>query len=328
MSMELMKLKSFNQLERKKKEVLLKLDEEEIKAYFDNISKKQIETYPKLTKQGITDFNYEEFDRLEEILQDSIRVLNSKYSNLGTLPFISKFIELNNLYDENIKESKSLMLRLSLINLTYIVKNIEKGLTVLQEHLTFYYLRYFFKFTDVLEFLEIANVPDNVLSEVKDSLFKDESNSKFFNTPFELGYDFILKTIITDLEENIKEFKKINQFEENPEDVLSSKDVPEEVIELYSLMYSMFCFGNDFIKDYEELKLNPFKEGVELVIINHLEVILDESISDLDSFEESLAAEEDIKFYNQFKDKFSSNVPKYDFKEFKLILPESVEAKE
>ena len=320
-------MKNFNQLEREKKEVLLKLDKEEIIAYFDNISKKQLETYPKLTKQGITDFDYEEFDRLEEILQDSIKILNSKYRNIGTLPFISKFIELNNVYDENIKESKVLLLTKELVIITNTVKNIAKGLNLLQEHLTFYYFRYFFRFSNILEDLEIANVPDKALFEVQDSLFKDEFNPKFFNTTFELGYDYLLELIITDLEENVQKFKKFNQFKENPEEVLSDKDVPEEIVELYSLIYSMFCFGNAFIEDYEELKANPFKEGLELVIINHLEVILDESISDLDSFEESLTDEKDIEFFNLFKDKCSLDVPKYDFKEFKLILPESVEAK-
>lgn len=51
-------------------------------------------------------------------------------------------------------------------------------------------------------------------------------------------------------------------------------------------------------------------------------------ISDLDSFEESLTDEKDIRIFNCLKEGFSSNVPKYDFKEFKLIIPEGVESED
>ena len=315
-------MKNVNQLERDKREVLLNMDKEEIIAYFENISKKQLKTYPKLTKEGVTSFNYVEYNRLESILNESNKILSSKYRNIEFLSILSKYVELNSVYDETLEEAKILYLTKHLTNLYYIVKGIEEGLSILQEHLTFYYFRYFYKFTDIIEILKIANLPEETISEVNESLLKEEYNPKMFKTPFEIGYDFILESIVKDLEKSVKNFKKLHQLEENPIEVLNPKYVPEEVIELFSLIYDMFIIGNALLEDYEKLKENPFMEGVELTLLTHLEVIFNETISDLDSFEESLTDEKDIKIFNLLKDSFSSDVPEYDFKEFKLILPE------
>ena len=320
-------MKNINQLERDKKEVLLNMDKDEIMAYFENISKKQLKTYPKLTKEGVTSFNYVEYNRLESILNESNKILSSKYSNIEFLSILSKYVELNSVYDETLEEAKILYLTKNLTNLYYIVKGIEEGLSILQEHLTFYYFRYFYKFTDIIEILKIANLPEETISEVNESLLKEEYNPKIFKTPFEIGYDFILESIVKDLEKSVKNFKKLHQLEENPIEVLNPKYVPEEVIELFSLIYDMFIIGNALLEDYEKLKENPFMEGVELTLLTHLEVIFNENISDLDSFEESLTDEKDIRVFNCLKEGFSSDVPEYDFKEFKLILPERVEGK-
>ena len=179
-------MKNINQLERDKKEVLLNMDKDEIMAYFENISKKQLKTYPKLTKEGVTSFNYVEYNRLESILNESNKILSSKYSNIEFLSILSKYVELNSVYDETLEEAKILYLTKNLTNLYYIVKGIEEGLSILQEHLTFYYFRYFYKFTDIIEILKIANLPEETISEVNESLLKEEYNPKIFKTPFEI----------------------------------------------------------------------------------------------------------------------------------------------
>ena len=134
-------MKNINQLENEKKEVLLNMNHEEIIAYFDNIVKKQYENYPKLTEEGFSNFNFREYLRLEEIIDESSKILSSKYNHVEILAYLSKLIELTDLYDENLKSGKELLFKIFLIDILNNVKAIESGLEFLQEHLTLYYLR-------------------------------------------------------------------------------------------------------------------------------------------------------------------------------------------
>lgn len=318
-------MKNVNQLERDKREVLLNMDKEEIIAYFDNISKKQIGTLPKITKEGITEFNYKEYDKLERILNESIKIIGSKYNNVKFLPVHSKFIELTEAYDENIVMGNVLFLERILFILYHYVKSIEKGLDSLEEHLTLFYLRYFFKVHDVIDLLEMANVPEETIETVQELL--KEEKPEFFNTPIELTYNIFIESIVKDLEENIEILKKYNNYEENPVELLTSKNYPEVIIEVHELIYSLLTYGNELIEYYEELKANPFSKGNEIVIEEYVSLVFNEDIDELGSFEESLTDEKDIRVFNCLKEGFSSDVPEYDFKEFKLILPERVEGK-
>ena len=105
-------MKNVNQLEREKKEVLLNMTKEELIAYFDNLTKRQYENYPKLTKEGYEYNNLSEFFRIEEIVKDSTKILKEKYPKIEGLPYISKFLELSKLYDENLESGKVLLFKM------------------------------------------------------------------------------------------------------------------------------------------------------------------------------------------------------------------------
>lgn len=321
-------MKNINQLERDKKEVLLNMNKDEIMAYFDNISKKQIATYPKITKEGITEFNYNEYKKLDEILDESIRIIGSKYNNIKFFPIHSKYIELNELYDENLIMGNVLFLERILFIVYHFVKSIQKDLYLLEEHLTLSYFRYFFKFHDIKEVLKIADVPEEQIKAIQDLFIKE--NPELFNTPIEDTFNIFIESIVEDLEENIELLKKYDNYEEDSLEALrnlTSKGYPEVIIEVHESIYNLIAYGNDLIELYEELKANPFSEGNEIIIEEYVNVVFDENISDLDSFEESLTDEKDIRIFNCLKEGFSSDVPKYDFKEFRIILPERDEEK-
>ena len=313
-------MKNINQLENEKKEVLLNMNHEEIIAYFDNIVKKQYENYPKLTEEGFSNFNFREYLRLEEIIDESSKILNSKYNHIEILAYLSKLIELTDLYDENLKSGKELLFKIFLIDILNNVKAIESGLEFLQEHLTLYYLRYFFKIHDVIELLEIANVPEGVKEEVH--VLLKEKNPKFFETPIEDTFNIFIESIVKKLDEDINKFKRYSKTEL---DVERFEDSFKEIVENISYLIG---YGNFLLEVYDDLKLNPFIQGNKIVIEEYVSLVFEENISDLDSFEESLTDEEDIRIFNCLKEGFSSDVPKYDFKEFKLIIPEGVESED
>ena len=321
-------MKNLNQLEREKKEVLLNMNKEEIIAYFNNIAKKQYRTLPKITKEGLSNFNSEEYLRLEKITNDSIKILDSKYKHIEAIAIISQYEELAKLYDESLNTGNILFLERIQFIIFHYIKTIEKDLDLLQEHLTLYYLRYFCKHEDVLNYLEIANLPDETLSEVKEVLFKEIRNPKYFETPVEFTFNSFIESIVKDLEETIQSFKQFKQMEEDPVEKLISKGYPEEVIEVYRLIYRTCGYGNILLELYEDLKLNPFEQGNKIIIEEYVSLVFEENISDLDSFEESLTDERDIRVFNCLKEGFSLDVPLYDFKEFKLILPEGVESED
>lgn len=313
-------MKNINQLENEKKEVLLNMNHEEIIAYFDNIVKKQYENYPKLTEEGFSNFNFREYLRLEEIIDESSKILNSKYNHVEILAYLSKLIELTDLYDENLKSGKELLFKIFLIDILNNVKAIESGLEFLQEHLTLYYLRYFFKIHDVIELLEIANVPEGVKEEVH--VLLKEKNPELFETPIEDTFNIFIESIVKKLDEDINKFKRYSKTEL---DVERFEDSFKEIVENISYLIG---YGNFLLEVYDDLKLNPFIQGNKIVIEEYVSLVFEENISDLDSFEESLTDEEDIRIFNCLKEGFSSDVPKYDFKEFKLIIPEGVESED
>ena len=313
-------MKNINQLENEKKEVLLNMNHEEIIAYFDNIVKKQYENYPKLTEEGFSNFNFREYLRLEEIIDESSKILSSKYNHVEILAYLSKLIELTDLYDENLKSGKELLFKIFLIDILNNVKAIESGLEFLQEHLTLYYLRYFFKIHDVIELLEIANVPEGVKEEVH--VLLKEKNPELFETPIEDTFNIFIESIVKKLDEDINKFKRYSKTEL---DVERFEDSFKEIVENISYLIG---YGNFLLEVYDDLKLNPFIQGNKIVIEEYVSLVFEENISDLDSFEESLTDEEDIKVFNCLKEGFSSDVPKYDFKEFKLIIPEGVESED
>ena len=313
-------MKNINQLENEKKEVLLNMNHEEIIAYFDNIVKKQYENYPKLTEEGFSNFNFREYLRLEEIIDESSKILNSKYNHVEILAYLSKLIELTDLYDENLKSGKELLFKIFLIDILNNVKAIESGLEFLQEHLTLYYLRYFFKIHDVIELLEIANVPEGVKEEVH--VLLKEKNPELFETPIEDTFNIFIESIVKKLDEDINKFKRYSKTEL---DVERFEDSFKEIVENISYLIG---YGNFLLEVYDDLKLNPFIQGNKIIIEEYVSLVFEENISDLDSFEESLTDEEDIKVFNCLKEGFSSDVPKYDFKEFKLIIPEGVESED
>ena len=313
-------MKNINQLENEKKEVLLNMNHEEIIAYFDNIVKKQYENYPKLTEEGFSNFNFREYLRLEEIIDESSKILSSKYNHVEILAYLSKLIELTDLYDENLKSGKELLFKIFLIDILNNVKAIESGLEFLQEHLTLYYLRYFFKIHDVIELLEIANVPEGVKEEVH--VLLKEKNPELFETPIEDTFNIFIESIVKKLDEDINKFKRYSKTEL---DVERFEDSFKEIVENISYLIG---YGNFLLEVYDDLKLNPFIQGNKIVIEEYVSLVFEEDISDLDSFEESLTDEEDIKVFNCLKEGFSSDVPKYDFKEFKLIIPDGVESED
>ena len=313
-------MKNINQLENEKKEVLLNMNHEEIIAYFDNIVKKQYENYPKLTEEGFSNFNFREYLRLEEIIDESSKILNSKYNHVEILAYLSKLIELTDLYDENLKSGKELLFKIFLIDILNNVKAIESGLEFLQEHLTLYYLRYFFKIHDVIELLEIANVPEGVKEEVH--VLLKEKNPELFETPIEDTFNIFIESIVKKLDEDINKFKRYSKTEL---DVERFEDSFKEIVENISYLIG---YGNFLLEVYDDLKLNPFIQGNKIIIEEYVSLVFEENISDLDSFEESLTDEEDIRIFNCLKEGFSSDVPKYDFKEFKLIIPEGVESED
>jgi hypothetical protein len=313
-------MKNINQLENEKKEVLLNMNHEEIIAYFDNIVKKQYENYPKLTEEGFSNFNFREYLRLEEIIDESSKILSSKYNHVEILAYLSKLIELTDLYDENLKSGKELLFKIFLIDILNNVKAIESGLEFLQEHLTLYYLRYFFKIHDVIELLEIANVPEGVKEEVH--VLLKEKNPELFETPIEDTFNIFIESIVKKLDEDINKFKRYSKTEL---DVERFEDSFKEIVENISYLIG---YGNFLLEVYDDLKLNPFIQGNKIVIEEYVSLVFEENISDLDSFEESLTDEEDIRIFNCLKEGFSSDVPKYDFKEFKLIIPEGVESED
>ena len=286
---------NLNKIEHQYKEVLLDLTPQEIENYIQAVNKKIIETYPTSTSDS---FNVERFNNLSDNLEETTNFLKSKYPSIIGFDYGSKYVELNKKYFNETEKAFYLLWNYELTNLFNLIKekivNIDYFLTSI-----YLYYNYWLHMKEELVIKEIG-VPEEEIDSLRDYIYNFENKISFHGLR-------ALEMVNTFIELNLKDVELyIEKFKEYPK-IVYGEDTSEEVKSIVDNINKVHEEGHEYINKLEELKVNPFKNGIELII---------ESESTVNS---KLGF--NINHKKLLEEKIAES-PSYNFETFEILLPD------
>lgn len=350
-------MKNINQLERKRKEILNDMNEEEIIKVYENLSDEYV-SYIGSYKNG---FNYtntmeeteriiKRFEGLDSDLKGIYKTDVLYFSSLAK-SFFKGFVDANekihSLYVEY-------CLIIQVLNLSHYMGMFRYLFKYLNFHLMdlyhFYEFRYAFnsnyKLVDYIT--EKFNLDFNKDEDLKIMYGIDEEafkvDKEFHKESFERlekVFDSNIERLVKDIDKIISELNINNYLYEK---TIIPEGLDEEVVQHIENIIKTKEEAKQLIEEYEELKDNPFKEAIELSVkfdvenSNRIYELNKESFEKGEFKEEPDEVEGDpvtiedfnflIKDYDEELAKALNNAPKYDFTKFKIIVPEEEKSEE
>lgn len=298
-----------NELQKKRKDILLDMNKKELIVLFNEINKKAIDSIASV-KNGFN-WNVEEINKANEELVELENILSEKYSNIHGLTASTRFNLLLERYIENTEEAKVLFFyNYFEKNLKYI-KSLEMNVAYLEAVLTKFYFKYSFrKWNLETLLLEELDVPENIVYETLEPYIY--GSNKFYSKSLENDFNYFIKAVVENIESDVAELKPFLAVEVEP-----SKFIEEDVIKILEGIIQLQILGTSLIKKYENLLANPFEVAIDVEATvkteNYNNLIKEAKYT----FEEKTVEEE--KAY------LVTVAPKYNFETFELILPTTEE---
>ena len=316
-------MKNVNQLERQRKEVLLGMKEEEIVKLFENLSEELV-SYHWNYKNNFSG-NPEGIEKIKNRFLELDKDLKDKYRtdvlySSSMIKTLAKEFNETNTEVLRLEYMNDLLKFLSCINpfqyIFHVLKMVLMGLYIKHEHK--YYFDCNYKIVSYIE--EKFKLDYNKEEDLKLMIEIDEKASKFNNEYHEEAfkrdvrdYNSLIQVLIGIIESYIK---KLNPFLENSYEVY--EDTIEELVPVLKSFILIQDEVKEAIREYEELKINPFKEAIEFNVKFNVEHTNEEH--------ERLNKEHGFNYpmldYDEELAKAIANAPKYDFNKFELIEPE------
>lgn len=297
------------ELDRKRKDILLNMDPEEIVTLFKQINKKVIDSLGTATN-GFK-WNVEKMKKANTELEELEIILSKKYFNIHGLTASTRLELLANKYAESEELTKALIFNVHFERLLGYVKSLEVNIAYLEEVLKRYYFKYSFR-TDNLEklLLEELNVPEDIVLDTLEPYIY--YNNSFFSKSLEKDFNFFIEIIVENIESDIANIKVYLDTELEP-----TKFIEEPVIKIVEGIIQLKILATSSIKRYENLLANPFENAINI----EAEVktkIFNDLLKEHDSNYKEKSVEEEKEF-------ILTKAPKYNFDNFELIVPEGVD---
>ena len=245
---------NLNKLNKDYQGILLDLKPEEIEAYIRAVNKKIIETYPTATSDY---FNVERFNKLSDNLEETTDFLKTKYPSIIGFEYGSKYAELNEKYFNETEKAFYLLWKYELTNLFNLIQeniiNIDYFLTSI-----YLYYNYWLHMKENLVINEVG-VPEEEIDSLTDYIYNFENRTSFQGLR-------ALNMVNTFIELNLGQLEiYIEKFKEYPK-IVYDDDTSEEVKSIVDNINKIHEEGHEYINKLEELKANPFKNGIEIII--------------------------------------------------------------
>ena len=275
-------------------EILSGLTYEEIVAYYRNINKKLLETYPSLDSHK---WNIEEHNKLFDSIEEATIVFKRNFPLINVVKYHAKFEELEEKY---LNEHDLGVYKLLTANLNNLATSIALGVNEILLDLTsiYHYYNYINHIGTYILKTEL-DVPEELLEPLK-PYFNNRNNSSFYGATAlnYLNEHIRVNFIITENYISVfNDYKRLN---------FDVEDVPEELVEVLNTYNKFYDLGTESIKKFEEVKETPFKKAIELEA---------ETRTENNYFNYT---EEEIE---KFIESELASAPAYNFNEFKLELP-------
>lgn len=291
-----------NKLESELANTLNNMDYEEILKYYNGLNRNFINSYPSIAS---INGDPEKFNSLYDVIQSVNKILFKRYNFIEAVDFINKFEILNNKYIEEVNEGNFYYYLRYYIDLKAIVESLAKDLGYLKQHLTRFYLLYKFRMEELEDTLTSLGVPED--SDILDSLesyIYNEDNSFFYGTSLEKHLNSFIEQIVNNIEDSIANLEPYTKSKIDV-DVNKLKEVyPEKIVLLIKGLKELIALGLKYLEEFQSIKEEPFKEAIEVLVEVHLGLIKEANLS---------TSEEELR------KNLEEHLPRYDFKEFKLI---------
>ena len=286
---------NLNKLNKDYQGILLDLKPEEIEAYIRAVNKKIIETYPTATSDY---FNVERFNKLSDNLEETTDFLKTKYPSIIGFEYGSKYAELNKKYFNETEKAFYLLWKYELTNLFNLIQeniiNIDYFLTSI-----YLYYNYWLHMKENLVINEVG-VPEEEIDSLTDYIYNFENRTSFQGLR-------ALNMVNTFIELNLGQLEiYIEKFKEYPK-IVYDDDTSEEVKSIVDNINKIHEEGHEYINKLEELKANPFKNGIEIIIESE------------NKFDSKLGFNRNQKKLLEEK---IAEAPSYNFETFEIVLPD------
>ena len=293
------------ELDKKRKNILLNMEEKEITALYDKINKKAIDSLGTV-KNNFT-FNLEEILKSNKELEETNNILIKKYSNIQAIGSNSRLNLLTDKYEEVLNEAEELIYYIHYKELSNTIHNLVMNISYLESVLTKFYFRYSFRYGNLEKLLlEELKVPEDVVLDKLEPFIY--GNNFFYDKSLENDFN----SFIEEIDNNIAvAIATINDYLEVK--VVPSAYSEEAIIKVIEGFIQLQILATSSIKLYEELKLNPFENAITIEAEVKANLHNDLLKKAKYTFEETSVEAE--------KEKLLTNAPSYNFETFELVLP-------
>lgn len=322
-------MKNVNQLEKERREVLRNMKEEEIIKLYENLSEELVSYY--WSYKNNFSGNPEGINRLKNRLKELDSDLKDIYKT--DVLFSSSMIKtLAKEFDETNTEVLRLIYKNELLEFISYLNVFEYTVYLLNMVLLRIYLKHEHKYYFDSNYKLVSYVEEKfnldynkeedlaIISDINEKAY--EINKEYHEESFERDirpYNSFIQILIEMIELIIKE---INEYLERDFEVY--EDTIEELVPVLEGLIRIQDKAKEELKEYEELKLNPFKEAIKFNVNFNVE--------HTNKRNKELNKEHGFNFkmldYDEELAKAIANAPKYDFEKFELIEPEGVESDE
>ena len=284
---------NINLIEHQYKEILSDLNPKEVEAYIEALTEKLIETYPTATSYF---FNIERYKQIDDSIKECTEFYKSKYPSVIAYEYGSKYHELNKKYGIETEKAYYSFMKYELAHVVDLIGNIIIKVKYLLSSVYSYYIYMLYMKWELL--IEEVGFSEEDLEPFHDIIYNKNATNFHGNKALDVVNSFI-KLELKEVETYINFFYQYPKF-------TYDETAPEEVIEIIDSYNEIRSEGYNYIKILEELKEEPFKDGIE-------------SLAKIET--DSSYIKDSEAYYNNRLNYYKSNAPSYNFETFEIILP-------
>lgn len=294
---------TIKELDRKRKEILLNMKPEEIEVLYKEINKKAIDSLG--TVRNNYSYDYEQILKANEELKETNNILIKKYPTIEGLGSTTRLNLLVEKYDELTTEAKELEFSIISVTLASIVLSLRSKINYLKSVLYKFYFRYSFRSSNLDNFLidELGVPEDMVLVDLEPYVYY---TTAFFSKSLEKDFNFFIESLVKDIDSDIAKLDKYLDVK-----LVPSNYNDEAIIKTMEDIIQLQIMATESIKHYEEIKLNPFEEAVNV-----------EAEFKINTFNKLFTSDEFKTTFEEEKAFLLKRLPSYDFTTFELIVPD------
>ena len=215
---------TIKELDRKRKDILLNMNPEEIVTLFKQINNKVIDSLG--TVNNGFKWNVDKMKKANNELQDLEKILSEKYVNIRGLTASTRLELLVDKYAESEELTKALIFNV-----------------------------HFERFLGLL--LEELNVPEDIVLDTLEPYIY--YNNSFFSKSLEKDFNFFIEVIVENIESDIANVNVYLDTELEP-----TKFIEEPVIKIVEGILELKILATSLIKRYRNLLANPFENAINI----------------------------------------------------------------